>query len=262
MPQRISRTSTHSLTEVECAYIILVMPKNYSSEVNNPLSSNHEDYLKAIYLLEARGEQVTNSALSQYIGLAPASATNMVKKLAQMGLVDYRPYQSVALTETGKRVALEILRHHRLLELFLHKTLDIPWERVHEEAERLEHVISEALEDAIAASLGYPKVDPHGDPIPSKNGEISHAPSHPLSTAEAGHTYRLVRVLSQDTERLAYLGRLGLRLDVEIHLREQAPFDGPVLVEVDGEAHALAIDMAALLQVVPLSEEYSALSGN
>lgn len=231
------------------------MTKNYSSEVNNPLSSNHEDYLKAIYLLEASGDQVTNSSLSEYIGFTPASATNMVKKLAQMDLVDYRPYQGVALTATGRRVALEILRHHRLLELYLHKKLDIPWERVHEEADRLEHVISESLEDAIAASLGYPKVDPHGDPIPSKAGEISHTPSLPLSKAEAGHTFRLVRVLSQDTERLAYLGRLGLNLNAEVHLREYAPFDGPVLVEVDGEAHALAIEMAALLQVVPVSEE-------
>lgn len=231
------------------------MTKNYSSEISSPLSSNHEDYLKAIYLLEAQGVQVTNSALSEYIGLTPASATNMVQRLAQMDLVDYRPHQAMALTATGKRVALEILRHHRLLELFLHKTLDIPWDRVHEEADRLEHVISEALEDAIAASLGYPEVDPHGDPIPSKSGEIIHTPGQPLSESEAGHEYRLVRVLSQDTERLAYLGWLGLHLNAELFLREQAPFDGPLLVEVAGETKALATDMAALLQVVPLSEE-------
>ncbi len=231
------------------------MLKNFNSQINNPLSPAHEDYLKAIYLLETQGEQVTNSVLSEYMRLTPASATNMVKKLAQMGLVDYKPYQGVLLTETGQRVALEILRHHRLLELFLHKTLDIPWEHVHEEAERLEHVISEALEDAIAASLGHPQVDPHGDPIPSKDGEIGHTPGSPLSKAEVGHTYRLVRVLSQDTERLAYLGQLGLHLNVEVLLRQQAPFDGPVLVEVNGEAHALAYDMADLLQVVPLLDE-------
>ena len=229
------------------------MTKNYSSEIASPLSSNHEDYLKAIYILEARGEQVTNSVLSDYIGFTPASATNMVKKLSQMDLVVYRPHQAVSLTPTGRRVALEILRHHRLLELFLHKTLDIPWDSVHEEAERLEHVISEALEDAIAASLGYPKVDPHGDPIPTKSGEIGRTPGHPLSQAKAGRAYRLVRVLSQEKERLAYLGRLGLSLNVELFLREQAPFDGPVLVEVAGVEHALAAEMAALLQVVPAS---------
>ena len=229
------------------------MTKNYSSEIASPLSSNHEDYLKAIYILEARGEQVTNSVLSDYIGFTPASATNMVKKLSQMDLVIYRPHQAVSLTPTGRRVALEILRHHRLLELFLHKTLDIPWDSVHEEAERLEHVISEALEDAIAASLGYPKVDPHGDPIPTKTGEVGHTPGHPLSQAKAGRSYRLVRVLSQEKERLAYLGRLGLSLNVELFLREQAPFDGPVLVEVAGVEHALAAEMAALLQVVPAS---------
>ena len=231
------------------------MTKSYASEINSPLSSNHEDYLKAIYLLEARGELVTNSALSDFIGLTPASATNMVKKLAQMDLVVYKRYQGVSLTDTGRRVALEILRHHRLIELFLHKKLDIPWDRVHDEAERLEHVISESLEDAIAASLGYPKVDPHGDPIPSKSGEISHTPSRPLSSAEPGYTYKLVQVLSHDSGRLAYLGMLGLHPEVEIHLRAHAPFDGPVLVEVAGEAHALAFDMAALLQVAPLSEE-------
>lgn len=231
------------------------MTKNYASEIASPLSSNHEDYLKAIYILEARGEQVTNSVLSEYIGFTPASATNMVKKLAQMGLVIYRPHQAVSLTPTGKRVALEILRHHRLLELFLHKTLDIPWDSVHDEAERLEHVISEALEDAIAASLGYPQVDPHGDPIPSKNGEIGHTPGLPLSQAEDGRTYRLVRVLSQEKERLAYLGKLGLNLNVELFLRAQAPFDGPVLVEVAGVEHALAAEMAALLQVVPVSTD-------
>lgn len=233
----------------------LAMAKNYSSEISSPLSPAHEDYLKAIYVLQARGEQVTNSALSEYMGFAPASATNMMKKLAQMGLVEYEPYQGAALTETGRRVALEILRHHRLLELFLHETLDMPWERVHEEAERLEHVISEALEDAIAVSLGHPKVDPHGDPIPSKDGEISRTPGHPLSQAAVGHAYRLVRVLSQDTERLAYLGQLGLHLDARLFLQERAPFDGPMLVEVNGEPHALAHDMAALLQVVPVEEE-------
>lgn len=229
------------------------MAKNYTSEISSPLSSNHEDYLKAIYLLETRGQKVTNSALSDYIGFTPASATNMVKKLAQMELVVHERYQGVSLTATGRRVALEILRHHRLLELFLHKTLDIPWDRVHDEAERLEHVISESLEDAIAASLGYPKVDPHGDPIPSKSGEINHRPSLPLSSAEPGRAYRLVQVLSHDNERLAYLGTLGLHPEVEIDLRERAPFDGPLLLEVAGEAHALAFEMAALLQVAPLS---------
>lgn len=231
------------------------MTKNYSSEISSPLSTNQEDYLKAIYVLEARGDQVTNSVLSEYLGYTPASATNMVKKLAKMDLVIYRRHQAVALTPTGRRVALEILRHHRLLELFLHKTLDIPWDSVHEEADRLEHVISEGLEDAIAASLGYPKVDPHGDPIPSKNGEVIHTPGHPLSQSKAGQAYRLVRVLSQEKDRLAYLRGLGLHLNAEVFLREQAPFDGPMLVEVAGEVHALAADMAALLQVVPASAD-------
>ena len=136
----------------------------------------HEDYLKAIYMLSSGGEEVTNSALANHLGVAPASATNMVKKLADLGLVTYERYQNIALTAGGERVALEVLRHHRLLELYLHDKLNLPWDQVHAEAERLEHVLSEALEDAMAAALGDPTVDPHGDPIPTKDGRVELVP--------------------------------------------------------------------------------------
>ena len=227
------------------------MAKNYQAMLGNPLSPAHEDYLKAIYVLEMNGEKVTNSALANYMGFAPASATNMVKKLAQLSLVEYEPYQGVMLTKLGRQVALEVLRHHRLLELFLHETLDMSWERVHEEADKLEHVISEALEDAIASVLGHPTVDPHGDPIPSKDGYMVKSPGRPLSAARLRRCYRLVRVLAQDPERLQYLGQLGLYPDAHVKLLERAPFNGPLLVEVDGNPHALAYEMAAVLQVVP-----------
>ena len=213
------------------------------------LTAAHEDYLKAIYTLQGRGVEVTNSALAGLLDVAPASATNMVKKLAELGLVEHAPYQSVALTESGEKVALEVLRHHRLLELYLFDKLNLPWEQVHAEAEKLEHVLSETLEDAIAAALGDPTVDPHGDPIPTKDGHVEPVVGIPLSQAELNHAYRIVRVLFQDSERLAFLGSMGLCLHAQVSLLKRAPFAGPLLIEVAGEHHALAYDLAESLVV-------------
>lgn len=206
--------------------------------------------MKAVYLLSSQGVPVTNSALANHLEVSPASATNMVKKLSDLNLVNYEPYQSISLTPAGERVALEVLRHHRLLELYLHQELSLPWDQVHAEAERLEHVISEALEDAIAVALGNPLVDPHGDPIPTKKGKVEDVSGLPLSGSEANVCYRLVRVLMQDEERLRYLGSLGIYPNVKICVLEKSPFDGPLLIDIDGEHHALAHDMAASLLVV------------
>lgn len=226
------------------------MTKNYVHATENPLTPAHEDYLKAIYQLAANGGPVSNSALAQHMGFAPASTTNMVKKLAELNLVTHEPYQGVDLTPLGRQVALEVLRHHRLIELFLHQTLDMSWDRIHDEADRLEHVISEALEDAIAAALGDPTVDPHGDPIPSKEGHVDSTPGILLADAAIDQPMQLIRVLTQDPDRLCYLGSLGLYPDAEIVLRERAPFQGPLLVEINGAPHALAHEMAECLQVV------------
>jgi DtxR family Mn-dependent transcriptional regulator len=226
------------------------MPKTNSLASEKNLTAAHEDYLKAIYTLQARGGEVNNSALANYLDIAPASATNMVKKLAELALVEYTPYQGVVLTETGKLIALEVLRHHRLLELYLHEKLKLPWDQVHVEAEKLEHVLSEALEDAMAAALNDPTIDPHGDPIPSKDGQVGTVQGVPLNTAELDHPYRLVRVLLQDQERLSYLGTLGLYPNAKVIVRNRAPFAGPLLVEVDGQQHALSHEMAAQLIVV------------
>ncbi|MEX1019003.1 MAG: metal-dependent transcriptional regulator [Litorilinea sp.] len=214
-----------------------------------PLSSAHEDYLKAVYVLQSQGIDVTNSALANHLGVSPASATNMVKKLADLKLLHYEPYQSIRLTTGGERVALEVLRHHRLLELYLHQELKLPWDQVHAEAEKLEHVISEALEDAIALALGHPEVDPHGDPIPSKKGKIDTIQGLLLSEAELNRPYRLARVLMQEEDRLRYLGALGLFPNAVVTLLERAPFEGPLLIDVNGVHHALAYDMAKLLLV-------------
>jgi DtxR family Mn-dependent transcriptional regulator len=149
-------------------------------------------------------------------------------------------------------VALEVLRHHRLLELFLHQALDMPWDQVHAEAERLEHVISEDLEDAIARALGHPTVDPHGDPIPSKDLVIQPIVGVPLNQIPVGQAVQLVRVMVQDADRLCYLGELGLYPHTTVTVLEKAPFNGPLLVQVDEHHHALSFDMAEILVVQEL----------
>jgi DtxR family transcriptional regulator, Mn-dependent transcriptional regulator len=218
------------------------------------LTAAHEDYLKAIYMLKVNNEEVSNSALANYLEVSPASTTNMVKKLADFELVEYTPYQGVTLTSAGERIALEVLRHHRLVELYLHVKLKLPWDQVHAEAERLEHVISEALEDAMAAALNDPTVDPHGDPIPSKDGRIEKVEGIALSIAELNCPYHIVRVLIQDPERLNYLGGLGLYPNAAVTLLERTPFAGPLLIEVKGEHHALAYNMAEMVLVAPEQE--------
>jgi DtxR family Mn-dependent transcriptional regulator len=230
------------------------MAKTNTESRRKKLTSAHEDYLKAIYVLKSQVPEVTNSALAHHLDVSPASATNMVKKLAGLNLVEYERYQSISLTPAGERVALEVLRHHRLVELYLHQELKLPWDQVHAEAERLEHVISETLEDAIAVALGNPMVDPHGDPIPTKKGQIEKVAGRPLINVELEQPYRLVRVLVQDEDRLRYLGSLGLYPNVQITLLERAPFDGPLLIDVDGAHHALAHEMAKFLVVAPLEE--------
>lgn len=227
------------------------MANGETSHHQKTLTPAHEDYLKAIYLLDAQGVRVHNSALAHHLGVSPASTTNMVKRLAELEMVRYEPYQEIALTEAGKRVALEVLRHHRLLELYLHKKLSLPWDQVHEDAERLEHVISEGLEDAIAAALDNPTIDPHGDPIPTKDGQVKAVVGLPLTMAKVDQPFRLVRVLLQDPERLTYLGSLGLIPGATMILRKRAPFAGPLLVDIAGEHHALAHEMAAVLIVTP-----------
>lgn len=229
------------------------MTKVKAAVQQNPLSAAHEDYLKAIYLLSNQGQRVTNSALANFLDVSPASTTNMVKKLGELKLVQYKPYQSIALTAQGEQVALEVLRHHRLLELYLHDKLNLPWDQVHVEAEKLEHVMSEALEEAIATALGNPTIDPHGDPIPTRDGYVEQIDGQPLSEAAPGHAYRLVRVLFQDSDRLSYLGTLGLYPNTEITFHKRSPFNGPLLIEIDGEHHALAHDMAESLLVTDIS---------
>src|SRR5436305_4661927 len=159
-------------------------------ETHAPRSQAIEDYAKAIYALERRDrEPVSTNAQAERLGVAPASASGMVKRLGELGLVEHQPYRGVALTDDGRRVALEVMRHHRLLELYLVESLGVPWDRVHEEAEVLEHVLSEQLEELIAAKLGHPTHDPHGDPIPTPELTIeegSPVSMHSLQEGDRG----------------------------------------------------------------------------
>ena len=193
-------------------------------------SSAVEDYAKAIYALQRRsahGSVATND-LAARLSVTPASASSMVKKLADLGLVEHVPYRGVKLTDGGERVALEVLRHHRLLELYLAEHLDVPWDRVHEEAEALEHVISEDLEARIAAKLGNPTHDPHGDPIPSAELEIDEGETRALEALEVGEHAVFVRVSDSDPEMLRYLEQRGIRIGEAFELVDRQPFDGPL----------------------------------
>jgi DtxR family Mn-dependent transcriptional regulator len=210
-----------------------------------------QDYAKAIYALQRRaeGQPVTTNDLAERLAVTPASVSAMLKKLAERGLVEHIPYRGVLLTDAGGRVALEVLRHHRLLELYLSEQLDVPWDRVHQEAEALEHVISEDLEARIAAKLGEPTHDPHGDPIPSVDLEIDEGDARALETLETGATGRFVRVSDSDPEMLRYLDERGVRLGDALEVVDRQPFGGPLTVRFGSQLHSLGGGLAAAMRV-------------
>jgi DtxR family Mn-dependent transcriptional regulator len=209
-----------------------------------------ENYAKAIYALEQRGA-VTNNALAERLGVTPASASSMVKKLDELGLVTHVPYKGVKLTDSGRRVALEVLRHHRLLELYLAESLGVPWDRVHDEAEILEHVLSEELEELIAAKLGNPTHDPHGDPIPNAELEIEEQPTQSLASLPPGATGLFVRVSDSDPSMLRYLAQLGITPGGRFEVVDRQPFGGPLFARFDGRVHALGGELASAMRVDP-----------
>src|SRR5512132_519981 len=199
-----------------------------------------EDYAKAIYALEHRGERpVTTNALAERLNVTAASASGMVKKLDELGLVTHVPYKGVKLTRAGERVALEVLRHHRLLELYLAENLDVPWDRVHAEAVVLEHVLSEELEAHIAAKLGNPTVDPHGDPIPTADLTIEERPTDALADLEPGARATFVRVSDSDPDMLRYLDERGIRPGDALEVIDKQPFGGPIFARFDDVVHVL-----------------------
>ncbi len=193
-----------------------------------------EDYCKAIFTLESRTEEpVATNPLAERLRITPGSVSAMLKKLGDLGLIEHLPYRGVRLSADGRKVALEVIRHHRLIELFLAEALEMPWDRVHDEAEVLEHVISEELEQLIAAKLGDPTFDPHGDPIPSAALELHELETHPLELLEEGEAGVFVRVSDADPEMLRYLSERGISPGDRLHVRERQPFGGPLLVSFD-----------------------------
>ena len=204
-----------------------------------PTSDAVENYAKAIYVLQQRHGEVGTTALAERLGITPASASGMIKKLVALGLVDHLPYHGVRLTAEGERLALEVLRHHRLLELYLAETLGVPWDRVHDEAEVLEHVLSEELEELIAAKLGHPTHDPHGDPIPNRDLELAETESVSLEALPEGSRARFVRISDSDPAMLRYLAARGIAPGAELEVVERQPFDGPITVRVAGAEHVL-----------------------
>ena len=201
-----------------------------------------QDYLKAIYSIDESGQPVTTSAIADRLNISPASVTAMIKRLTEKGHLRYERYRGVRLTSTGRALALEVIRHHRLLEAYLHKTLGIPWDQVHDEAEVLEHAISEELEDRIAEFLGNPTHDPHGDPIPPKRGRHTEVRHLPLGSFRG--RARVERVSDRDPAALRYLADLGMTPGKTIDVEEPDPFGGPIWVKVGRSKHAIGKELA------------------
>lgn len=212
-----------------------------------------EDYLKAVYRLRdsaGPGAQVSTQQLADELGVTGPSVTNMVKRLHDLRLLQHTRYQGVELTPAGERIALEVLRHHRLLELYLAETLGYAWDEVHAEAERLEHYVSEELERRMDTVLGHPTHDPHGDPIPTREGQISPIAGIPLTELEPGLNATVSRVSDRDPEQLRYLGGLGLTLGAKVRVVERLPFGGPLRIEVNEREHVIGLVLSTAVQVL------------
>lgn len=214
-------------------------------------SPSVQDYLKAIAKAELAGERATTTLLADALGVSPPSATAMSKKLARLRLVERTPYRGVSLTPAGRKLALEALRHHRLLERYLVETLGLTIAEAHAEADRLEHALSEDVEARIDSALGFPESDPHGDPIPDANLRVRTSDWRPLSELEEGERRTIRRVPDGDEDLLRYLSSLELVPGKPVELILAAPFDGPLTVRTKGGEHAISRDLAAAIGVEP-----------
>ena len=213
-----------------------------------------QDYAKAIYSLSLPGtEPVSTSALAERLGVSAASASAMVKRLEGLGLATWEPYRGVELTASGRRVALEVIRHHRLLELYLAEALGVPWDEVHAEAEVLEHAISPQLSERIAEALGHPTHDPHGDPIPTAEGDVDETPTRSLAELEPGERGVFARISDSNPAMLRYLSERGIERGAELQVAAHEPFGGPLTVRAEGRNHALGEQLARAMRVQPVA---------
>ncbi|MDQ3138573.1 MAG: metal-dependent transcriptional regulator [Gemmatimonadota bacterium] len=217
------------------------------------LTRSVEDYLKAIYRLSPEGRPASTRDIAHLLELSPPSVSGMVKRLSELGLLEHIPYRGAQLTEAGRSAALRMVRRHRLIEAYLVEFLGYSWDAVHAEAERLEHAVSDTLVERMAAALGHPSVDPHGDPIPATDGSIHELASTALADVATGRTVEIRRVDERDPERLRYLAARGLVPGVVVTLRDRQPFGGPVTVEVAGVRHVIGTELARV--VLCASEE-------
>lgn len=212
--------------------------------VQEPLTRSVEDYLKAIYHLGAKGQPASTNDIAQQLQLSAPSVSGMIKRLSDQGLISHEPYRGVGLTRSGRRIALRMLRRHRLLEAYLVAFLGYSWDTVHDEAERLEHAVSEVLIERMAAALGNPRFDPHGDPIPDQNGDMDELVYTPLAEIPTGETAEIRRVATGQAERLRYLEHSGLKPGTRVTVTEHQPFRGPITVSTDGHEQVIGHELA------------------
>ena len=232
------------------------MPRIEALETGSSLQRdglNHqaiEDYLKTIYALAETESPVSTSRLAEARQVKPSSVTNMIQRLNKLKLINYEKHYGVTLTEHGRRIALEVIRHHRLIELYLIEALGFSWDEVHEQADILEHVISEKLEDRIAEALGNPTIDPHGDPIPQRDGSMVVIAAEPLATLPSGSKGHVARIPNdENSEMLRYLAELGLMPGAAVEVRQAEPFDGPLTVVIDGIERVIGYAIATAVLV-------------
>jgi DtxR family Mn-dependent transcriptional regulator len=214
---------------------------------HEPLTRSVEDYLKAIYRLSPEGRPASTSDIAHLLELSPASVSGMVKRLSEQGLLEHLPYKGVQLTAEGRRAALRMVRRHRLIEAYLVAFLGYSWDTVHDEAERLEHAVSDTLVERMASVLGNPTADPHGDPIPTADGSIDEPAWVPLSDIGPGQTVELRRVDESQPDRLRYIASIGLTPGAVVSVVERQPFRGPITIEIDGRTHVIGHELGQVL---------------
>jgi DtxR family transcriptional regulator, Mn-dependent transcriptional regulator len=212
-----------------------------------PLTRSVEDYLKAIYHLSSQGGFAATSDIAASLDVSPPSVSGMVKRLSETGLIEHVPYRGVQLTAQGRRAALRMIRRHRVLEVYLTQALGYDWDSVHDEAERLEHAVSDRLIERMAEALGHPRYDPHGAPIPTAAGEIEETDLVPLADARVGASLELRQVATEDPARLRFLAEQGLVPGVSLRVTERQPFNGPTTVALAGRTRVVGRELALLL---------------
>jgi DtxR family Mn-dependent transcriptional regulator len=215
------------------------------------LTRSVEDYLKAIYRLSPEGRPASTSDIATLLELSPASVSGMVKRLSEQGLLEHAPYKGVQLTADGRRAALRMVRRHRLIEAYLVATLGYSWDTVHDEAERLEHAVSDTLVERMAAVLGHPTVDPHGDPIPAEDGSIDEPDLIRLAEVSPGQTVELRRVSESQPDRLRYIASVGLTPGAAVTVVERQPFQGPITIQASGRTHVIGHELGQVLLCAP-----------